>query len=353
MHFSFSEESGGKKGRVVWRHLGVWIRLPNLQSANCLTVSPALIFPAGRRLVEKGLSWLLSSTARHRIERVILGIAVFSYLLHLLLILLAAQGVFQPASGLLLSPISAIYTPFSFILVYEIYLLIYYLPKSTSFYIGKQYEIITLIIIRRIFKDIGSLELLPNWFHNENDLQFTYDAVTSLVLFFLICLFYMQVLRRENPGFEAGEQAEVKASTFLFLKNTIALLLVPVMLALACFSLYSWAATAFLNYESGIMAAGDLNEVFFNEFFTILIIVDVLLLLASLFYSDQFQSIIRNSGFVISTILIKLSFSVDGVTNNLLITGSVVFGLLVLVIYNLFSRKVAPLFPAHIEPKHK
>lgn len=230
-------------------------------------VSPQLTLSMGRRLVEKGLDWLLSSEARYRIERFILAIAIFSYLVHLLLILLVSQGILHPASGLLLSPISAIYTPFSFILVYEIYLLIFYLPKSTSFYIGKQYEIITLIIIRRIFKDIGSLELLPNWFHNENDLQFTYDAVTSLVLFFLIRLFYMQVLRRENPGFEAGEQAEVKASTFLFLKNTIALLLVPVMLVLACYSLYSWAATAVLNYDSGIMAAaGDLNEVFFNEF---------------------------------------------------------------------------------------
>lgn len=317
-------------------------------------MSPQLTLSMGRRLVEKGLDWLLSSTARYRIERFILAIAIFSYLVHLLLILLVSQGILHPASGLLLSPISAIYTPFSFILVYEIYLLIFYLPKSTSFYIGKQYEIITLIIIRRIFKDIGSLELLPNWFHNENDLQFTYDAVTSLVLFFLICLFYMQVLRRENPGFEASEQAEVKASTFLFLKDTIALLLVPVMLVLACYSLYSWAATAVLNYDSGIMAAaGDLNEVFFNEFFTILIIVDVLLLLASLFYSDQFQSIIRNSGFVISTILIKLSFSVDGVTNNLLITGSVVFGLLVLLIYNLFSRKVAPLFSGQMQHKDK
>ncbi len=311
-------------------------------------VALPLMFTPGRRWVDKGLGWLLSPKARYRIERFILAIAIFSYLFHLLLILLVAKGILHPASGLLLSPIAAIYTPFSFILVYEIYLLIYYLPKSTSFYIGKQYEIITLIIIRRIFKDIGSLELLPNWFHNDNDLQFTYDALTSLVLFFLICLFYMQVLRRESPAFEAVEQAEVKASTFLFLKNSIALLLVPVMLVLATYSLFNWATHAIENYGSGIYAAGDLNEIFFNEFFTILIIVDVLLLLASLFYSDQFQSIMRNSGFVISTILIKLSFSVDGLTNNLLITGSVVFGLLVLVIYNLFSRKVAPLFPGQM-----
>jgi len=48
------------------------------------------------------------------------------------------------------NPIAAIYTPFSFILIYEVYLLVFYLPKSTTIYIGKQYEIITLILIRGI-----------------------------------------------------------------------------------------------------------------------------------------------------------------------------------------------------------
>jgi hypothetical protein len=270
-----------------------------------------------------------------------------------LLIFLVSRGVLHPVSGLLASPISAIYTPFSFILVYEVYLLIYYLPKSTTFYIGKQYEIITLIIIRRIFKDIGSLELLPNWFQNENDLRFTYDAVTSLILFILICLFYMQVLRKDDGEQATSEQAEIKSSTFLILKNFIALLLVPVMIALAFYSFGNWASTALQNYQSGIYAAINLNQIFFDEFFTVLIVVDVLLLLASLFYSDQFQSIMRNSGFVISTILIKLSFSVTGLTNNLLIVGSVVFGLLVLIIFNLFTRKVAPLFPGQRQPMKK
>lgn len=304
---------------------------------------------ASRKLVERGIDWLLSPAARFRIERFVLTIAILSYLIHLVLIFLAGRGILPPSYGLLESPISAIYTPFSFILVYEVYLLIYYLPKSTSFYIGKQYEIITLIIIRRIFKDIGNLQLLPNWFQNENDLRFTYDAITSLVLFLLICLFYIQVLRKENQGQISSDQTEIKSSTFLFLKNSIALILVPVMIMLACYSFYSWAGSVFGNLQTGMHLSENINRIFFDEFFTILIVVDVLLLLTSLFYSDQFQSIMRNSGFVISTILIKLSFSVPGITNNLLITGSVLFGLGVLLIYNLFTRKVAPLFPGQMK----
>lgn len=298
-----------------------------------------------KQIIGVGVNRFLSHKVRHQLERWVLGIAIFSYIAHLSLIALSAKGIIATPNGLLASPISAIYTPFSFILVYEVYLLIYYLPKSTSFYIGKQYEIITLILIRRIFKDIGNLQLVPNWFRNENDLRFTYDAISSLILFLVICLFYMQVLKKSNAENESSELIEKNESTFITLKKGIALLLVPAMLLLACYSFGSWIHDMLNIYQSGIYSAINLNQIFFDEFFTILIIVDVLILLASLFYSDQFQSIMRNSGFVISTILIKLSFSVTGITSNLLIVGSVVFGLFVLLIFNLFSRKVAPFFP--------
>jgi hypothetical protein len=60
-------------------------------------------------------------------------------------------------SLLLTNPISAIYTPFSIILYYEIFLLIFYLPRSFTTSILKQFEIISLIIIRRIFYDIPKI----------------------------------------------------------------------------------------------------------------------------------------------------------------------------------------------------
>ena len=98
---------------------------------------------------------LLSEKTKEKSEQVILWIALASFILHLLIIELINFNIISinEPSNLLRDPIAAIYTPFSFILVYEVYLLIYYLPKSTSTYISKQYEIIALIIIRRLFKD--------------------------------------------------------------------------------------------------------------------------------------------------------------------------------------------------------
>ena len=136
----------------------------------------------------------LSEETKSRSERIILKIAIASFVFHLAIIFLVDFGIIKvDSSDLLNNPIVAIYTPFSFILLYEVYLLIYYLPKSFTTYISKQYEIITLIVIRRLFKDLSNLKLTSDWFSNKQDLQFTYDLATSILLFFLIYLFMSKV----------------------------------------------------------------------------------------------------------------------------------------------------------------
>ncbi|MEY3717172.1 MAG: hypothetical protein RL285_1047 [Bacteroidota bacterium] len=208
--------------------------------------------------------------------------------------------------------------------------------KSTSVYIAKQYEIITLIVIRRIFKDIGNINLSSNWFQNPNDLQFTFDTITSLILFLLIYFFYKNIKQHKKQD-DLDIRDQKTQSYFIQLKQAIAFILVPILFILASTSLYRWIMEAVVNHSAYITSLKNVNNVFFDDFFNILIIVDVLLLLTSFFYSDKFHTIIRNSGFVISTILIKISFSVDGIMNNALIIGSVLFGLGILHIYNLFE----------------
>ncbi|MEM6397459.1 MAG: hypothetical protein AAF741_14010 [Bacteroidota bacterium] len=295
---------------------------------------------------------LLSEKVKHNAERIVLRVAIASYLIHLLIIVLTRSGFIESNTNFLNNPIAAIYTPFSFILVYEVYLLIFFLPKSISFYIGKQYEIITLIVIRRIFKDIANLELESDWFTNQSDLQFTYDVITTVLLFILIFLFYKNIKKRNELKSEKKAASEVAATgqtpkkrkkksieRFVKLKKALAVALVPVLALLAIYTLVSWTAESLDSYYQGIKAFKNINNVFFEEFFTALIVVDVLLLLASFFYSGQFHKIIRNSGFVISTILLKISFSVEGVVSNALIIGSVVFGLLMLIIHNVYEEK--------------
>ncbi|MEL7159967.1 MAG: hypothetical protein AAFN92_04355 [Bacteroidota bacterium] len=294
--------------------------------------------PKKRNLLKAGFDVLLSERSKERTERTMLAIAIGSYLAHLLLIFLNTQGVFGLEQNFFRDPIAAIYTPFSFILIYEVYLLIYFLPKSITIYIGKQYEIITLIVIRRIFKDIAYVDLESNWFENKYDLQFTYDIVTSLILFGLIFLFYQSVKKRNYRTIDKPTKRGAKMKQFVLLKQSLAALLVPFLIGLALYAVGHWAVTMYADYANGILEFKQINNVFFDQFFTVLIVVDVLLLLFSFFHSDQFHKIIRNSGFVISTILIKVSFLSVGIVNNVLIVSAVFFGYLILLIHNLYER---------------
>ena len=137
---------------------------------------------------EKIYYLFFSEKTQEKTERFILYIALLSFIIHLILIYLSKFNLIDilTESDFLKNPISAIYTPFSFILIYEVYLLIYYLPRSFTTYITKQYEIITLIIIRKLFKDLSVLELTNNWFEIKDDLQFTYDILAAIILFYLI-----------------------------------------------------------------------------------------------------------------------------------------------------------------------
>ncbi|MEM6299235.1 MAG: hypothetical protein AAF740_11170 [Bacteroidota bacterium] len=284
-----------------------------------------------KKILNTSFNALLSQKTKESTERVILGISIFSYLVHLLLIFLSTQGLIALEEKFFQDPIAAIYTPFTFILVYEVYLLVYFLPKSTTIYIGKQYEIITLIVIRRIFKDIAYVELTSDWFRDKNDLQFTFDVVTALILFYILYLFYRKIKKREYKNTSS------KVTRFVTLKKSLAVLLVPALIALAVYTFSHWIIATIDNFHNGLEAFKTINNVFFDEFFTLMIIVDVLLLLASFFYSHQFHKIIRNSGFIISTILIKISFLADGILNNILILSAVAFGFLILIVHNLYE----------------
>ena len=78
----------------------------------------------------------------------------------------------------------------------------------------------------------------------------------------------------------------------------------------------------------------QIDGLFFNKFFTLLILADVIILLISFRYTEEYSKLIRNTGFIISTILIRLSFSSSGYLTMILILTGVGFAYLILKIYN-------------------
>ena len=275
---------------------------------------------------------IFSENNRKKIESFTIWSASIGFIFHLSLVLLNNNSIINIGneSLLLTNPISAIYTPFSIILYYEIFLLIFYLPRSFTTSILKQFEIISLIVIRRIFYDIPKLDLESNnWFENADNLQITYDLICILILFFLIYLFnYVKT----NIVVKKGKNID----KFIDSKKIISVILIPVMIVLFIIGLFNWYSIGIsTNFASSFYYV---NEVFYNTFFSLLIIADVFILLLSFLYTERYSQIMRNTGFIICTILIRLSFSSTGLTNLLLIISSVLFGLLILKIYSLMNK---------------
>ena len=273
---------------------------------------------------------VFSEKSQKSFEKYILILATGGFIVHLILIYLNKYGYisFDFNNTLLLDPISALYTPFSFILVYEAYLLIYYLPNSFTVTVVKEYEIISLILIRKIFKDFPLVNLDAPFFSDGNNVQLLYDLCGILVVFFLIFLF------KTTAGKPKILKPNARLKKFISQKKLISLILVPTLLALAFWSFYSW-------FDSAVLGNGqsqDINYLFFVDFFTILILVDVFILLISFRYTERYSQLIRNTGFIISTILLRLSFAATGLVSVVLIASGVLFGLIILAIFKRMEK---------------
>ena len=285
-----------------------------------------------QKKIEDLFSKIFSEEAIKKFEKYILYLASIGFVIHLIIILLNNYNIIELSivgPDLFSSPISALYTPFSFILVYEAFLLIYYIPRSFTTAVGKQYQIMSLIVIRKIFKDIPLVDLNANWIENANNQQLIFDLVGVLLIFFLIYLF--KVTKERLPVKPVSE----KLDRFIASKKLVSIVLLPILFSICIISFVNWYNGVFIEESFD----ENLNNLFFNEFFTILILADVFILLLSFQYTERYSQLIRNTGFIISTILLRLSFSVSGLTSILLIISGIVFGLLILLIYNAIEKE--------------
>tara|TARA_Y100000739_G_C20574098_1_gene449299 strand:+ start:31 stop:891 length:861 start_codon:yes stop_codon:yes gene_type:complete len=264
-------------------------------------------------------------------EKNIMFLAVAGFIVHLFLIFLENYytiNIFSLKTNLSSNPISALYTPFTFILVYEAFLLIYYLPRSFTTSVAKEYEIISLVLIRKIFKDIPEISLENELILNENNLQFIYDLLAVIIIFYLIYLFkktWVNIPKRKT---------EKNLEKFINYKKLLSILLVPTLLILCFVNFYDWFTEVFIAQSY----TENLNGVFFIDFFTILILVDVFILLISFQYTERYSQLMRNTGFIISTILLRLSFGAQGLYSIGLLILGVIFGLVILNIYRLAEK---------------
>ena len=234
--------------------------------------------------------------------------------------------------------LSAIYTPFSILLYYEVYLLILAIPNSITKAIGKQFEIISLIIIRDVFKDLSHLgENSFDMAHPEVLYPVLIDMIGALIMFLLVGVFYH--LNRNKLGLPELKSLE----KFVKFKKVISLLLTLIFLALSIFHFSAWINNLITHdYSTGQRVA---ETGFYQQLFTGIMFADIVILIISFMYSDSYELTFRNAGYVISTLLIRFGFAVEKPFDLMFFITAIAFGVLLLLIYRYFVKYTQPTNP--------
>lgn len=277
------------------------------------------------------------------LDRLVVEVSVAGFLIHLALIFVARTLAHPPALIAAMSHnyLAAIYTPFSFILFYEVLMLIAALPQSTTESIAKQYEIVSLIFIRRFFKDIAELDDIGKLAQLSPDvLPVFLDVSAGLLMFLLVTAFLHAGRRRVRPGLAGEESPELKK--FISRKKAIALALTVLLISLAAYSLLEFSIEVWAVAYSGAKARLDPNTFFYTDVFAVMIFTDVLIVILSLVVSDRYELVFRNAAFVISTILIRFSLTVSRPFGAVLAITGMLFGIFTLLVYNYHSRIRSP-----------
>jgi hypothetical protein len=298
------------------------------------------MFVLVRRRLATIFDTLDGESPRHWLERMVVLTATAGFLLHLLVVIAVRNLPGLPETvlvGLDRSLLHAIYTPFSVILFYEVLELVFALAASHTGEISKQYQIISLIVVRRVFKDIGSFENIEHWLAEPKAVQAVLLDMGGAVLMFLLVTAFTY-LRRISPKVPIDRDL----SGFIELKKAVAVLLLGVLVGLAILNVGSWLGVTpnWLNLPTS--ADGDFDIFFFPAFFEFMIFTDVFLLIVSLSYYDRYEYVFRNAGFVISTVLLRVSLSTPKPYDIGLALFAMAYGVIVLTVFAGF-RKIAPL----------
>ena len=273
----------------------------------------------------------LGKKADENTRKGVLIFAVIAFIGHLLVYTLYQLEFIRingEAQTLVNSPLSSLYTPFSILLAYETYQLIRTLPSSFSNSVGKQYEVVTLLVVRDVFKRLADFSADDEWNIDGELGLILLECITFLILFFTALSY-----RRSSDVSEISNVDENELDSFVRSKKIIALMLFSAFILMAFYSFTTWSISV-VDGKGGVD-----REIFFSDFFTILILADILILLLSYRFTVDFANLARNTGFILSTVILRVAISAPGISSVILFTLSGILGLAILRISSEFVKE--------------
>lgn len=216
----------------------------------------------------------------------------------------------------------AVQAAFTVVLILEVISLVFTIPCSFSRSVGKQFEILSLILMRNAFKELTHFSE-PITFEGNQDaiLSILSDGFGALLIFALLGYYYIIQSHGEKDSMKSGD-----LYSFVAAKKGIALLL---LLFFTFMGIHSAIATVL----------GIPHNDFLHDFYTILILADILIVLISQCFQPSFYAIFRNSGFALSTLIIRIALAAPPFYNVLLGLAAVLFAILLTKISQLLFIK--------------
>jgi hypothetical protein len=217
------------------------------------------------------------------------------------------------AAALPRSHFGAVVLAFNGLLVLELVALVFALASSVADSVGKQFELLSLILLRKAFLELSTFGEPVEWALAARALPHVLaDMAGALVVFVLVALYYR--VQRHRAIAVGDDQA-----AFVAAKKAVALVLL--------------LAFALGAVDAAWEAALGRPTRFFEVFFTVLIFSDVLIVLLSLTYSADYRVVFRNSGFAAATVMIRLALTAPPFVNAALGAGAAAFALALSVAY--------------------
>jgi len=202
----------------------------------------------------------------------------------------------------------AVSVAFSMVLIMEVIGLILILPCSFSKAMGKQFEILSLILLRNSFKELVNL---PEPIHVTADwtpiLHIVANGVGALVIFGLLGVYD----RLQQPNRKLARSGHARYA-FIASKKIVALILLGV-----------FATLGFKAIWEGL--AHEPTFDFFDTFYTVLVFADILLVLLSQRFIPGYLAVFRNSGYALATLGIRLALAAPPYYNTLLGIGAALY----------------------------
>ena len=256
-----------------------------------------------------------------RTERTVSALLVVLFLVALAGIECKRQGFLPPALAAITPNhhFHSVSLAFTLVLILEVIGLIFVLPCSFSKSVGKQFEILSLILLRNAFK---ALVDLPEPIHLTGDwtpvITIATEGAGALAVFAMLGFYY----KIQNPNYRTGKSGYHRYC-FIASKKIVALALLLIFTVLGGKALWE-GVTGHHTFD------------FFDTFYTVLIFADILLVLLSQRFLPGYQAVFRNSGYALSTLFIRLALAAPPPFNVLLGLGAAVFAVGMTLIFNAF-----------------